>query len=76
MILATGMLPTQIYFHQTFLIVESAVLNCIRVLAGYTHAETVFNTENFIESEFLKHEISGNVSTSRNWYEISYLLLL
>ena len=49
-------------------------MNCIRVLGGYTDAEsveTVFNADNFIESEFLKqiHEISGNISMSLNWYE-------
>ena len=56
---------------------ELAVLNCVRVLAGYSHAETVFNTADFIESEFLKqYEISGNISMTHNWYENLYLLLL
>lgn len=50
-----------------------AILNCIRALGGYTHADsvqTVFDTDTFVESKYLEkiHESSGNLSLSLNWY--------
>ncbi|KAF8167825.1 hypothetical protein B0H34DRAFT_645007 [Crassisporium funariophilum] len=56
-------------------ILANAVLNCLRVLGGYTHAEsvnTVFDTDNFVESEYLEqiHQTSGNISLALNWYDV------
>uniref|UniRef100_A0A8H8CPK9 Histidine kinase n=1 Tax=Psilocybe cubensis TaxID=181762 RepID=A0A8H8CPK9_PSICU len=56
------------------LVLATAILNCIRVLGGYTQAETVdtiFDTDNFVESKYLEriHETSGNISMSLNWYD-------
>ena len=53
-----------------------AVLNCIRVLGGYTRAEsaeTVFDTDNFIETKYVEyiHSTSGNISLALNWYVFS-----
>jgi hypothetical protein len=49
----------------------TAILNCIRALGGYTHADspqTLFDTDTFVESKYLEqiHESSGNLSL--NWY--------
>ena len=49
-----------------------AVLICIRVLGGYTRAdsaETVFDTDNFIEKKYVEyiHSTSGNISLALNW---------
>ncbi|KAF9258589.1 dual-domain HisK/Mak2 protein kinase [Marasmius fiardii PR-910] len=49
------------------------VLNCIRALGGYTFANsatTAFDTETFIESEYLDHiqATSGNLPLVFNWY--------
>ncbi|KAF9015434.1 dual-domain HisK/Mak2 protein kinase [Cyathus striatus] len=54
-------------------ILATGVLNCVRVLGGYTLArdmQTLFDTDSFVESEFLEqiHESSGNVSLVLNWY--------
>lgn len=55
------------------------VLNCIRVLGGYTQAQsaaTVFDTENFVESEYLAQiqVTSGNLSLTLNWsVELSFV---
>lgn len=51
----------------------TAILNCIRALGGYTHADspqTLFDTDTFVESKYLEkiHESSGNLSLSLNWY--------
>ncbi|PPQ67388.1 hypothetical protein CVT25_005967 [Psilocybe cyanescens] len=56
------------------LVLATAILNCIRVLGGYTQADTVdtiFDTDNFVESKYLEriHETSGNISMSLNWYD-------
>ncbi len=50
----------------------SAVLNCIRVLGGHTHADsvkTMFDTDSFIESNYVEeiHKNSGNLALSLNW---------
>ena len=51
--------------------VITAHLNCIRAYAGYTFAtsaETVFDTSEFNEFEFLKlAEQSGNVTLAMQW---------
>lgn len=48
-----------------------AHLNCIRAYAGYTYAstpETVFDTIDFSEQDFLKlAESSGNVTLAMQW---------
>ncbi|TFK30704.1 dual-domain HisK/Mak2 protein kinase [Coprinopsis marcescibilis] len=54
-------------------ILAHGILNCIRVLAGYTiggSIRTLFDTEKFIEAEYVKeiHHKSGNVSLALNWY--------
>ncbi|THU88468.1 hypothetical protein K435DRAFT_830560 [Dendrothele bispora CBS 962.96] len=51
----------------------SGTLNCIRALAGWTDAnsaDTVFDTEEFKESEYLEQlqRSSGNVPLVMNWY--------
>ncbi|KAF9473185.1 hypothetical protein BDN70DRAFT_997771 [Pholiota conissans] len=56
------------------LILATAVLNCIRVLGGYTHADsvkTVFDTDTFVESKYVEqiHQQSGNLALSLNWYD-------
>ncbi|CAA7259981.1 unnamed protein product [Cyclocybe aegerita] len=50
-----------------------AVLNCVRVLGGYTNAEsakTLFDTDDFFEKDYLQHihNTSGNVPMTLNWY--------
>ncbi|KAF8061003.1 hypothetical protein FPV67DRAFT_1673829 [Lyophyllum atratum] len=50
------------------------VLNCIRVLGGYTKAqsiETLFDTDTFKENDFLEatHARSGNVPLLLSWYD-------
>ncbi|KAF8973859.1 dual-domain HisK/Mak2 protein kinase [Flammula alnicola] len=55
------------------LVLATAILNCIRVLGGYTHAEsvkTVFDTDNFVESKYLEqiHQTSGSLSLVLNCY--------
>jgi len=55
------------------IILATAVLNCIRVLGGYTHAnsaKTVFDTDHFVEDEYLQHvhATSGNLPLALNWY--------
>ena len=55
-----------------------AHLNCIRAYAGYTYAtspETIFDTDEFTEHEFLKlaEAQSGNLTLAMNWYVHSYL---
>lgn len=55
--------------------VRLAVLICIRVLGGYTRAEsaeTVFDTDNFIEKTYVRfiHSTSGNISLALNWYVV------
>ncbi|KAF4623556.1 hypothetical protein D9613_002054 [Agrocybe pediades] len=56
------------------LVLATAILNCIRVLGGYTHTDsvdTIFDTDGFVESKYLErmHETSGNISLALNWYE-------
>ncbi|KAJ3513116.1 hypothetical protein NLJ89_g3133 [Agrocybe chaxingu] len=51
----------------------TAVLNCVRVLGGYTNAEsakTLFDTDDFLEKDYLQHihSTSGNVPMTLNWY--------
>lgn len=72
LILATGSTSILLQF---FLVDDhsTAILNCIRALGGYTHADslqTVFDTDTFVESKYLEqiHESSGNLSLSLNWY--------
>ncbi|TFK40893.1 dual-domain HisK/Mak2 protein kinase [Crucibulum laeve] len=55
------------------IILSTGVINCIRVLGGYTNthsADFMFDTDTFVESQFLEkiHEMSGNVSLALNWY--------
>lgn len=62
-----------------YLILPRGVLNCIRALGGYTQpqsAETVFDTENFVESEYLAHiqATSGNLSLTLNWFVVLLLV--
>lgn len=50
-----------------------AVLNCLRALGGFTHgdsAETVFDTEFFVEKEYLEQITanSGNAALTISWY--------
>ncbi|KAF8912937.1 dual-domain HisK/Mak2 protein kinase [Gymnopilus junonius] len=62
------------------LIQATAILNCIRVLGGFTRADsvdTVFDTESFVESKYLEriYETSGNLSLSLNCHRhIRYAL--
>ncbi|RDB29051.1 Peroxide stress-activated histidine kinase mak2 [Hypsizygus marmoreus] len=54
-------------------ILAMGILNCIRVLGGYTNAQsidTLFDTETFKESEYLTdiHATSGNITLTLNWY--------
>ncbi|KAF9498170.1 dual-domain HisK/Mak2 protein kinase [Pleurotus eryngii] len=54
-------------------ILAKGILNCIRVLGGYTYSQsidTVFDTENFKESEYAASisTTSGNVAISLSWY--------
>jgi len=75
-ILATGMFlhpaVTQVFIPSS----NVAVLNCIRVLGGYTRAEsaeTVFDTDDFNEKKYVEyiHSSSGNISLALNWYASS-----
>lgn len=48
---------------------------CIRVLGGYTRAEsaeTVFDTDDFNEKKYVEyiHSSSGNISLAFNWYAV------
>ncbi|KDR85277.1 hypothetical protein GALMADRAFT_218372 [Galerina marginata CBS 339.88] len=56
-----------------FYVSEHPILNCIRVLGGFTHSDsvdTIFDTDSFVESKYLEriHETSGNLSLSLNCY--------
>ncbi|KAH6917111.1 dual-domain HisK/Mak2 protein kinase [Coprinopsis sp. MPI-PUGE-AT-0042] len=60
-------------------ILARGLLNCIRVLSGSTNgktASTLFDTDNFIEEDFVKtiHRTTGNLSLTMNWYN-SYKLV-
>jgi len=55
-------------------VLTMGVLNCIRVLGGYTHGQSIkalFDTDTFKESEFLEsimHAKSGSLLLLLNWY--------
>lgn len=49
------------------------ILNCIRVLGGFTYArslETVFDTDTFKEREYIEGVMAtcGNADLALNWY--------
>lgn len=55
----------------------TGILNCIRALGGYTSAvsaETIFDTDNFKEDEYLAHieTKSGNPRLALNWFVLEY----
>lgn len=77
LVLATGVRWFISLVHQSYF--PPGVLNCVRVLGGYTQpqsAETVFDTENFVESEYLAHiqATSGNLSLTLNWFVVLLLI--
>lgn len=66
------------------MILAMGLLNCLRALGGFTKprsAQTIFDTDSFVESEFLQelHKTSGNVPLALNWYNsfklVSYFSL-
>lgn len=73
-ILATGIYCTRFSkLYQNLNLTCPAILSCIRVLGGYTKAEssnTVFDTDSFTEKKYVDyiHETSGNISLALSWY--------
>ncbi|KAL0950689.1 hypothetical protein HGRIS_007467 [Hohenbuehelia grisea] len=62
-------------------VLAKAVLNCIRVLGGFTYtvtAETAFDTETFKEKEYLEgvRKSTGNLPLIMNWYNAFKLVAL
>jgi hypothetical protein len=55
---------------------DLGLLNCLRALGGYTKprsAQTIFDTDSFVESEYLQeiYKTSGNVPLALNWYSFT-----
>ncbi|TFK76709.1 dual-domain HisK/Mak2 protein kinase [Pluteus cervinus] len=55
------------------IILAMGILNCIRVLGGYTYArsvDTVFDTDTFKEREYIDNVLAtcGNIDLALNWY--------